>query len=225
MADLDSSRGDLRSCITSLGGPTPYRHALFYRYPGGLRFELSEGGSALDQVLAALRKATAICADIFDDRGLILVHLQKCTADGNPFSLRHTLRELGSAGIEIPRRRESWVVTEEEVGEPDVVDALHWVNLAFELPVAKLQNLLWCAFTRDFTSVSPNPGCGVYLIEPSKEILVHPYDDRGMDIIGPGVDILRDLYRKHGKWLLQYDIDVMKQTFSMAICQNSPSPE
>lgn len=33
-----------------------YRHALFYNFPGGLRFELSEGDGPLDQALSALRK-------------------------------------------------------------------------------------------------------------------------------------------------------------------------
>lgn len=219
MTDLDLTCDDLRGHIALLGGPTPYRHALFYRYPGGLRFALSSGGSPLDQVLAALHKATVICADIFDDARPILVHLQKCTSEANPFSLRGTLRELRLAGIEIPRRRESWVVTEEEVVEPDVVEALHWVNLAFELSVAKLRNLLWCAFVRDFAPMSPNPGCGVYLIETAKGILVHPYDDRGMDVVGSGVDILRDLYGKHGKWLLGHDIGTMRRIFSPIVCE------
>ena len=55
-----------------------YRDALFYNFPGGLRFGLSEGvgGSPLDQVLVALRKATIICADIFTGDEVILLHLQ-----------------------------------------------------------------------------------------------------------------------------------------------------
>lgn len=47
-----------------VGGP--YRYALFYNFPGGLRFALSAGGSLLDQALIGLRKATVICDDVFD---------------------------------------------------------------------------------------------------------------------------------------------------------------
>jgi hypothetical protein len=85
-----------------------YLHALFYNFPGGLRFELSEGGSPLDEVLTALRKATVICADVFDLQERILVHL-KTPAPTSQFNLRKTLRELKLAGVFIPNAREVWL--------------------------------------------------------------------------------------------------------------------
>lgn len=55
---------------------SPYCFALFYNFAGGLRFELSEGngGSPLYEVLTALRKATAICDDVFGNEDKILAH-------------------------------------------------------------------------------------------------------------------------------------------------------
>lgn len=90
-----------------------YRFALFYTFPGGLRFELSTGDSPLDQVLTALRKATAICDDVFMGEERILVHLQ-VFASASRFGFRQMLRELQLAGIVIPRVREvrfveSWI--------------------------------------------------------------------------------------------------------------------
>ena len=46
---------NLKNKIALLMADSIYRHALFYNYPGGLRFELSEGGHPLDQVLVGLR--------------------------------------------------------------------------------------------------------------------------------------------------------------------------
>lgn len=190
-----------------------YRDALFYNFPGGLRFELSEGGSPLDQVLLALRKATVICNEVFSGEEWILLHLQ-AFAPVSRFRLRTKLRELQLAGILIPRVRDVWMEKAEDNETEDDDDDGHWISCAFEVPVAKLQNLLWCAFTADFGPLHPNPNCRVYLINTNKGILVHPYDDRGMDVISQSTSTLAELYERHYDLLLDYDIEVMRETFA-----------
>lgn len=166
-----------REIISELTETGNYRHALFYNFPGGLRFELSEGGSALDQFLTALRKSTVICEDALGHNNFLL-HLKRfvCTSG---FELRQTIRELNLAGIAIPERRDIW---SEENEDNDFSDGF-WVNCAFEVSSSKLQNILWCALVTDFSSLRPNPHCLIYLINPKSGIVVHPYDDRGMDVI------------------------------------------
>lgn len=198
----------LREKIQEVVGDT-YRFGLFYRFPGGLRFELSTGGSPLDQVLMALRKATAICDDVFMGEERILVHLQ-AFASASRFSFRRMLRELQLAGIFIPSVREVWV---DQIDDDDDYGAGHWVSCAFEVPVPKLQNLLWCAVATDFASLRPNPHCRVYLLNSHKGIVCHPYDDRGMDVIGRQKSALAELYTRHSDLLLEYDLHVMRQTF------------
>lgn len=192
---------------------SPYRHALFYNFPGGLRFGLSTDGSPLDQVLVALRKATEICDDIFGGQESLLVHLMTF-APISRFGLRSKLRELRRAGIVIPHVREMWLSFEDESDE-DGGEKSCWVSCAFELPVTKLQNLIWCAVTSDFgDSLSPNPQCKVYMLNVEEEILVHPYDDRGMDVISRSSSALKRLYERHNNLLLDYDIETMRQTFT-----------
>ncbi len=189
------------------------RHALFYNFPGGLRFELSEGGSPLDQILRALRKASSICSEVFEHTDTILVHLRAYLPDSQ-FELRRTLRELTRAGIPIPRDREIWL--DESVGDPSEdgdVEKYFWINAAFEVPKSKVPNVLWCAVVKDFGSFGPNPGCWIYLAHPSEEIVVHPYDDRGMDVVGKNKVVLGQLFRSHHKWLLDYDVETMNRTF------------
>ena len=105
----------------------------------------------------------------------ILVHLQ-AFASASRFSFREMLREmpreLRLAGIVIPNVRDVWV------DQPDDYGAGHWVSCAFEVPVTKLQNLLWCAVATDFGSLHPNPHCRVYLLNSRKGIVCQPYDDR-----------------------------------------------
>ena len=204
---------DFHTTVANLLDSGSYRHALFYCHPGGLRFASSGGGSPLEMVLTALHKATLICKDIFGEDEAILVHLQR-HAPANRFQLRSMLRELELAGISPPRARQVWVEKlERDHEDPDAEDEA-WVHCAFELPASKLQSLLWCALTADFASLRPRPGCRVYLIHRDKGIVVHPYDDRGMDVIGRGASTLKALYVKHHDWLLDYDMDAMNQTFS-----------
>jgi hypothetical protein len=204
----------LRRKIQEIVGST-YRDALFYTFPGGLRFELSEGGSPLDQVLVALRKATVICDDVFAGEERILVHLQ-AFAPASRFRLRAKLRELRLAGVIIPKVRDAWLgkAEEDETEDDDNDGNRYWINCAFEVPAAKLQNLLWCAFTTDFGPLRPNPNCRVYLLNTNKGIVVHPYDDRGMDVIGRRTSLLAEMYERHNDLLLDYDIEAMHQTFT-----------
>lgn len=195
-----------------IGGP--YRYALFYNFPGGLRFELSVGGSPLDQALTALRKATVICDDVFGGEERILVHLE-AFAPASRFGLRKMLRELCIAGLVVPKYRDVWLEVEDQADDGN--ESVQWVSCAFEVPTAKLHNLLWCAFATDFgSSLRPNPGCRVYLFNPNKGIVVHPYDDRGMDVISRRTSALVGLYERYNDLLLDYDIEVMRQTFAQS---------
>jgi hypothetical protein len=193
-----------------VGGP--YRYALFYNFPGGLRFELSDSGSPLDQALTALRRATVICDDVFDGEERILVHLE-AFAPASRFGLRKMLRELRIAGLAVPKARDVWLEADDQ--PDDANESVYWVSCAFEVSTAKLQNLLWCAVAADFgSSLRPNPQCRVYLFNANKGIVVHPYDDRGMDVISRRTSALARLYERHNDLLLDYDIEAMRQTFA-----------
>lgn len=196
-----------RNIVRELTETGNYRHALFYNFPGGLRFELSEGGSALDQVLTALRKSTTICKDALGEAKFV-VHMQRFVFSTR-FSLRQSLRELDLAGIAIPADRDVWI----EVNEDENWSDGYWVNCAFEVPGSKLQNFLWCALATDFGPIRPNPHCLIYLINPQSGILIHPYDDRGLDVICRTPSRLKRLYVEHNAWLLDYDRATMDDTF------------
>jgi Domain of unknown function (DUF3885) len=185
---------------------------LFYKYPGGLRFELSEGGTFLEQFLLAMRKATEICSDVFPVGQTIAVCLRLHTKS-NPFNHRSTISSLKSAGVVIPKQREVWL---EPIDADDWFEETQpewWLNVAFEASPALIQNFLWCALSRDFSSIRPNPGCMVYLFNLKSELLVWAYDDRGMDVVGPNKTALEKLYFKYSRYLLDHDRAVMDATF------------
>lgn len=208
--DLEMRDGQfLKRIALDVTGGRAYRHALFYEFPGGLRFELSESGDGLSLVLTALRKALVVCDDVFSERPTVIVHLQAITSS-SAFTLRCTLRELAAAGIAMPRQRHVWCDVNDESGDRETGFLVH---CAFEVPVAMIQNLLWCALVLDFPGVRPNPQCQVYLIDPVSRVIVHPYDDRGMDVVCGESAVLQALYEKHQHWLLDYDRAAMDLTF------------
>ncbi|NHZ93768.1 DUF3885 domain-containing protein [Massilia sp. CCM 8733] len=202
----------LRQHIATLVDGQPYRHALFYKLPGGLRFRMAEGGEHFACVLTAVRKATVVCEDVFAGTDTILVHLQSY-ATPNRFDLRLTLRQLEMAGVTLPRARDIWAEPAPRDFPGD--DDNWWANALFELPKSSLASLLWCAFATNMWELRPNPHCQVYLINPATGLTVHPYDDRGMDVVGTSHEALRQIYSAHYAWLFEYDLDTMDRHFAI----------
>ena len=46
-----------------------------------------------------------------------------------------------------------------------------------------------------------------------QQVLIHPYDDRGMDVVGSNRPLLARLYANYGSYLLDYDRKIMAATF------------
>jgi Domain of unknown function (DUF3885) len=202
-----------RADIETIFSGKAFMRPLFYSYPGGLRFELSEGGTFLEQFLTALKKAVEICSDIFPNNESITVCLQVHTKS-NLFNHRSTISSLKAAGIFIPKDREVWL---EPIDPEDWFEETRpewWLNVAFKVSRNLLQNLLWCSVVSDFGSIKPNPGCLVYLFNLQLGLLARAYDDRGMDVVGPNKVVLEELYNKHSRYLLEYDRAVMDVTFA-----------
>ena len=98
----------MKNKIISTFGEKIFLRPLFYQYTGGLRFELSEGGTMLEQFLRALEKANALCQYLFNDNQSIIVCL-RTIQHSNIFTYREILRELVLAGIHIPKSFEYWL--------------------------------------------------------------------------------------------------------------------
>lgn len=201
----------LRDLLLEKFGAAIFQKPLFYSYPDGLRFELSEGRTWIEQFLSAHSKAMAIASDVFADRDQLLLCL-RARFSASVFSNRNLLRQLQDAQIPVPAQREFWSepVEKEEWEEKSI--EVREVTLAFHVPAGLIRNILWCALAKDL-GVSPRLECDVYLVNLQDGLAMHPYDDRGMDIVGPNTEALRGLYRKHHSWLLSYDLPEMQATY------------
>jgi hypothetical protein len=202
-----------RSQIESQFQGKAFERPLFYKHSGGLRFELSEGGTMLEQFLVALQKATEICSEIFLERETITLCLRLWVHE-NYFHIRKTLTELNKVGISIPKKREIWLETIDtsELSDDDV--PLWNVSIVFEIPKNLLQNILWCALSCDMGWIQPKVSAMFYMFNLEAKIMIWPYDDRGMDVVGPNPAALERLYIQFSTYLLEYDREVMDQTFA-----------
>jgi len=188
-----------------------FRRPLFYSYPNGLRFELSEGRTWIGQFLSAHRKALEVSKDVFAGRDQFLLCLRAYVA-GNAFSIRRLLRQLRTVQIPIPPDRMLWSEPADLDDDDDEASDAEIVTLAFSVPTDLIQDVLWCALAMDL-SISPRLDCATYLVNLEDGLVMFPYDDRGMDIVGPNAEALRELYVRHHSWLLPYELPHMEATY------------
>lgn len=54
----------------------------------------------------------------------------------------------------------------------------------------------------------------VFFFDTTRHLLFHPYDDRGVDVVGKTTEDIRFLYEDCRNWLLDYDMERMQATFA-----------
>ncbi|QEI08687.1 DUF3885 domain-containing protein [Pigmentiphaga aceris] len=190
---------------------------LFYGYPGGLRVELAEPGSSTHQFRTALNKSVEICKHVFGPAPELVVCL-RTWVEGSAFAARQSLRKLRALGIHIPKQREIWISTSDD-GYEDEDDwtppdpPADWVTIAFPIDITMLEPLLWSACATDF-NIEPKAPCSVHLMDLARGVMALPYDDRGMDIVGPNHALLSEIFTTYRHYLLGYDMEIMQATFA-----------
>jgi hypothetical protein len=202
----------IRKEIESKFDGKAFKRPLFYSYEVGLRFELSEGGNYLHQFLTAHRKGMEICNEVFSgcEEITVCVRIYGGKALLSAFS---TLKTLRNAGLYPVSKKEHWSEFDAEwVEEEDYADSL-WHYIAFKTPIDNLVNALWCALSLDFGFIEPNPRADIYLFNFEKNVMVFPYDDRGMDLVGSNEIFLKQHHQKFKHYLLDYDREAMDAVF------------
>ncbi|MDX1538715.1 DUF3885 domain-containing protein [Arsukibacterium sp.] len=203
---------DIRAQIENKFDGKAFKRPLFYSYEGSLRFELSECGHYLNQFLTAHRKGMEICSQVFDGSEDITICV-RIYGGKTLLSTLSILKSLRDAGLYPASGKEHWTEFDEEWrGDEDYSGSL-WHFIAFKAPTKCLINALWCALSSDFGFIEPSPMADIYLFNLDKDVMVFPYDDRGMDIAGPNKQFLKQQYQQFGHYLLEYDREAMHAVF------------
>ncbi|WP_024929979.1 DUF3885 domain-containing protein [Methylophilus sp. OH31] len=188
-------------------GKNSFQHAVFYSNENCLRFELSQGdeGSYVNMFTTALNKGTKIFETVFESTE----ELSVCLAfPGNSYLSNFSVfKELKKLQIEIPRNAH----TLKEWVEEDK----HYRNyIFFKTNKSQLQKLLFGKLGAEL-GIKPSFWFDLYIYNIDLMVLLHPYDDRGMDVVGANKFMLKRLYKQFNNWLLKYDIEIMRQWFGV----------
>jgi hypothetical protein len=193
--------------------------AIFHRAPFGLRFELGdEWAVETDQVtrfLQAMDRSRAVCEAAFADSKTVLAVL-RLWGTRRPSPRARTLRRLASMGFR-PALTFGCAYAEPDA-EPPVIRTYFYES--GPTTAADRAVLLWdaCATeigvepSSEFMGVAPDQ-FGSLLVDFERGVLVHVYDDRGMDVIGADLDVLRPLYHQFGDWLADHGRERMVANF------------
>lgn len=188
-----------------------FSRPLFYQYPGGLRFSLSESSHALQMFITAHRKASEIAEYVFSSGNLSYLCL-RFYGDKRLIVSRPLLRQLKQMELLPANQTEYWQEPVEQAPDEEADNGV-WHHIAFPLQPDMLSSALWCALATDFPSIQPNPHVLVYLINAEQRMALFPYDDRGMDVIGDNPSRLSDLYQRFNHYLLDNDRPLMDRYY------------
>jgi Domain of unknown function (DUF3885) len=203
-----------RSRISQVFGDNALAHGLFYLHPTSLRVELSGDKPYLKMFLRAYDRSTAIIDFGLGDIQTITVCLSFYGVKSLVGNLS-VFRNLHKCGIKIPKTAEIWQVRAERIVDEDW--ELMRSFICFDIKFTEVELLLWGTLANEL-GITPRSSCKLYLFDFDRQILFHPYDDRGMDIIGSNRELLCQIYLKFNDWLLDYDRQAMNEYF-----QNSSS--
>lgn len=193
-----------RDLIFSKFGENAFAYAIFYKYENSLRFELSEGLHWIDKFFSAYKKAEEVTNFILEGEKSLYV----CFGfyGGESFlSNLSIFKNIKLCEIKIPKEYFSWREEEEEY------DDVYRRFILFESNIDILKTLLWGALSLDLC-IKPCPRTDIYIINKKLDTIIHPYDDRGMDVVSTNNKLLTDLYTKFSHYLYDYDREKMDRT-------------
>jgi Domain of unknown function (DUF3885) len=159
---------------------------LFGQWPVGIRFEIG-----IEQVSRVTRLYELAFAKA---RDLILVS-QDWREGGEIVRLSTPLfKTPGIFPIEL-----SELLTFDVFPFDEAEYQLTWTRIASrEFDAAKI----FQAIANREQAGSPKIRSGVYVIDPNNKLIMHMYDDRGLDVIAADIDTLRPLFEAFGEWIL-----------------------
>jgi hypothetical protein len=192
-------------------------HGLFYCFDQALRFELGGEEFGIDRpmrrFLQAHGRSEAIAQTFFENSSEIHVLL---SSYGTEQPKKKRFRPFKRCGIKRSRfkhfsktpQHDDWHIA--EFGSDRF---RHW-------DIAKLEDkktvseIIWLAIASEM-AVEPklDGSSSAYLLDVSRGLLLHVYDDRGMDIVASEAAPLRELFRKFKPWLLEHDLPSMSAKF------------
>ena len=208
---------DPKKEIEAVFGCAELPHGLFYEFEAALRFELGgEGVSTkrpIKRFIQAFERAEAVAADLFARSSVWL--LSSTFGEASP-PKKH-LKPFKAIGLSRNDFTDLGAIAQNDADHIEEFGAdlyRHWAGTVLESPDL-IKEALWLALGSEL-GIRPAASASLYFVDFENRIVLHPYDDRGMDVIAMQREALSDLYRSRHSWLLEYDMARMKTVFEVA---------
>lgn len=193
-------------------GKNAFEHGLFYLHERSLRFELSVEGSFVELFNQALSKGIEILDNVFGKQNDLYACVSFYGGKGLLANLS-IFKQLKSLDIELNKSScEIWQEPYPQEENDDLEKNYFRTFIIFPIGRTEMLSLLWSAVASDF-NISPRVSAHIYFFSSKLQILAHPYDDRGMDIIGANHDLKQMLFDCFNNYLLDYDLKIMNKNF------------
>ena len=186
-------------------GRSAFGHNLFSNNKTAIRFELASGETRIERFDTALHRASTVARDIFRDSETLCVCL---TYYGKSFaSAKRSFRSLKELEVTVNR---PYFVDREHFDDDFGGDIL--TRVFFESDLNGVYRMIWGAVGQEL-GIRPGLWFRLYVFDAVQRVLMHPYDDRGMDILGPNRERMSEIYLKYYDWLLDYNIVEMRERY------------
>jgi hypothetical protein len=193
----------------------------FRNTPYSLRFELGgEDFGCIDapvpRFVQALTRSRAISDAVFADSSQLWAIVASEADPSKDFLAPmpngfEALSDFGLRGNAVAEWRARLDPNEPEQREEDFI----WRAFNVTSDIATRDVLLWCSLAYEMP-IKPKAPVVSYLADLERAILLHVYDDRGMDVSALEPSHLLPFYKRFGHWLLDYDRDRMRAAFAGA---------
>lgn len=203
--------------IRSAFGCAELPHGLFYEFDVALRFELGGNGVSTDRpikrFIQAFERAVSVAAELFSNASVWLL----TSAYGDAIPSKELLKPYKNIGLSPSDSIDHWAVAQNDndhIQEFGSDIYRHWAALPLESPDL-IREALWLALGSEL-GIQPTVHASLYFVDFDNQVILHPYDDRGMDVIATRKEALVGLYRSRHSWLLDHDKKRMKMVFEKA---------
>ncbi|WP_445989958.1 DUF3885 domain-containing protein [Chromobacterium haemolyticum] len=188
------------SRIKEIFGDNCFSSAVFYKYKDSLRFEISQRDSRLNQFATAYENAKTILHSIFEKDNEVYCSLS--LSGENLLPARSQIKELQHGGFTIPSQR----FIDYDIDEDEKI-----ARIIFQTSKEECTKLLWMKIAHEL-GISPSTWLDLHIFSIENKILAHPYDERGIDVIGEK-STLKTAFNKLHHLLINYDIEKMESSF------------
>ncbi len=181
---------------------------MFYHFEYALRIELGGERFGADRpirrFLQAHERANVISQSLFENSSEIFL-LLSTYGRKNPDRKRLTpLRLCGMKRNEFKYVGGTPQRDQDHIAEFGADLYRHW-DIAEVKDKQSISDILWMGIASELAITPSFRGTLAYLVDVSSGLVLHVYDDRGMDVAAMANEPLKGLFRTYRDWMLEHD--------------------